>query len=91
MASSTISYTWRDKNALQGFRSGVSLHSHTNHSRETLDFLANFGNQYPVIRPLLTRWSANRNKVQAANQLRGELLDAADDRQTGLRPGEPAD
>ena len=55
MASSTISYTWRDKNALQGFRSGVSLHSHTNHSRETLDFLANFGNQYPLIRPLLTR------------------------------------
>ena len=55
MASSTISYTWRDKNALQGFRTGVSLHSHTNHSKETLDFLANFGNQYPVIRPLLTR------------------------------------
>ena len=55
MASSTISYTWREKNASQGFRTGVSLHSHTNHSRETLDFLANFGNQYPVIRPLLTR------------------------------------
>ena len=55
MASSTISYKWRDKNASQGFRTGVSLHSHTNHSRETLDFLANFGNQYPVIRPLLSR------------------------------------
>jgi hypothetical protein len=55
MASSTISYTWRDKNASQGFRSGVSLHSHTNHSRETLDFLANFGNQYPLMRPLLSR------------------------------------
>jgi hypothetical protein len=55
MASSTISYTWREKNASRGFRTGVSLHSHTNHSRETLDFLAKFGNQYPVIRPLLTR------------------------------------
>jgi hypothetical protein len=55
MASSTISYTWRDKNASQGFRSGVSLHSHTNRSKETLDFLANFGNQYPVMRPLLSR------------------------------------
>jgi hypothetical protein len=55
MARSTISYLWRDKKASQGFRSGVSLHSHTNQSKETLDFLANLGNQYPVIRPLLTR------------------------------------
>jgi hypothetical protein len=55
MASSTISYLWRDKDASKGFRSGVSLHSHTNQSKETLDFLANFGNQYPVMRPLLSR------------------------------------
>src|ERR1700691_3550853 len=55
MASSTISYLWRDKDAHEGFRSGVSLHSHTNQSQETLDFLANFGNQYPVMRPLLSR------------------------------------
>jgi hypothetical protein len=55
MASSTISYLWRDKNAPRGFRSGVSLHSHTNQSKETLDFLANFGNQFPIIRPLLAR------------------------------------
>ena len=55
MASSTISYVWRDHNAKQGFRTGVSLHSHTNQSQETLDFLANFGNQYPVMRPLLSR------------------------------------
>jgi hypothetical protein len=55
MAASTISYLWRDKKASQGFRSGVSLHSHTNQSHETLDFLANLGNQYPMIRPLLTR------------------------------------
>lgn len=55
MASSTISYLWRDSNATRGFRTGVSLHSHTNQSQETLDFLANFGNQYPVMRPLLSR------------------------------------
>ena len=55
MGHSTISYLWRDKLAAQGFRSGVSLHSHTNQSHETLDFLANFGNQYPVMRPLLAR------------------------------------
>jgi hypothetical protein len=55
MARSTISYLWRDKKASQGFRCGVSLHSHTSQSKETLDFLANLGNQYPLIRPLLTR------------------------------------
>lgn len=55
MARSTISYLWCDKNAVNGFETGVSLHSHTNQSRETLDFLANFGNQFPAIRPLLTR------------------------------------
>lgn len=55
MSNSSISYLWRDQSAPQGFRTGVSLHSHTNQSKETLDFLANFGNQYPVMRPLLTR------------------------------------
>ena len=55
MAQSTISYLWRDKNAPQGFRTGVSLHSHTNQSKETLDFLANLGNQVAAIRPLLSR------------------------------------
>jgi hypothetical protein len=55
MASSTISYLWRDPNAPKGFKSGISLHGHTNQSKETLDFLANFGNQYPVLRPLLSR------------------------------------
>lgn len=55
MANATISYLWRDKNAPQGFRTGISLHSHTNQSKETLDFLANVGNQYPAIRPFLSR------------------------------------
>lgn len=55
MASSTIAYLWRDRKAATGYRAGVSLHSHTNQSMETLDFLANFGNQYPILRPLLSR------------------------------------
>ena len=55
MAQSTISYLWRDQNASRGFRTGVSLHSHTNQSKETLAFLANFGNQFPVMRPLISR------------------------------------
>ncbi len=63
MASSTISYLWRDKNATQGFRSGVSLHSHTNQSKETLDFLANLGNTYPLIRPLLSRLERRSEEI----------------------------
>jgi hypothetical protein len=55
MPTSSISYLWRDTGAAKDFRTGVSLHSHTNQSTETLDFLANFGNQYPVMRPLLSR------------------------------------
>jgi hypothetical protein len=55
MARSTISYLWRDHNAPRGFRTGVSLHSHTNQSSETLDFLANLGNQFSVLRPFLSR------------------------------------
>ncbi len=55
MASSSISYLWRDQSAPKGFHTGVSLHGHTNQSQETLDFLANFGNQFPVMRPLLSR------------------------------------
>ncbi len=63
MPSSAISYLWRDKDAPKGFRTGVSLHSHTNQSRETLDFLANFGNQYPVMRPLLSRLERRAEQV----------------------------
>ena len=55
MGNATVSYLWRDQKAHQGFRTGVSLHSHSNQSRETLDFLANLGSTYSMIRPLLAR------------------------------------
>jgi hypothetical protein len=55
MAASTVSYLWRDQNAHKGFSTGVSLHSHTNQSKETLDFLANLGCKYSLIRPILAR------------------------------------
>jgi len=55
VVASTISYLWRNTKAPQGFQSGVSLHSHTNQSREPLSFLANFGKQFPAVQPLMTR------------------------------------
>jgi len=71
MPTSSISYLWRDKEAPKGFRTGVSLHSHTNQSRETLDFLANFGNQFPVMRPMLSRLE------RRAEQMHGVRVDYA--------------
>jgi len=71
MPNSTISYLWRDSEAPRGFRAGVSLHSHTNQSRETLDFLANFGNQFPVVRPLMSRLE------RRAEQIHGIRVDYA--------------
>jgi hypothetical protein len=63
MPTSSISYLWRDRSAPDGFRTGVSLHSHTNQSKETLDFLVNFGNQYPFMRPLLTRLETRSESI----------------------------
>jgi len=48
-----ISYLWKDQQACSEYTTGVSLHSHTNQSKETLDFLANLGAQYRLLRPIL--------------------------------------
>ena len=55
MPTSTISYLWRDAKAADAYKTGVSLHSHTNQSQETLDFVADWGGQFPVIKTLLAR------------------------------------
>ena len=39
MKGSQISYLWKNPDAARSFSTGVSLHSHTNRSRETLDFV----------------------------------------------------
>lgn len=47
-----ISYLWKEPDAGREYSTGVSLHSHTNQSKETLDFLANLGTQYRLLRPI---------------------------------------
>ena len=64
MANATVSYLWRDQKAHEGFRTGISLHSHTNQSRETLDFLANLGSKHALIRPLLRRLERRAERLQ---------------------------
>jgi hypothetical protein len=56
MLSSNVSYLWCEEKSPQGFESGVSLHSHTNQSNETLAFLSNFGDQFPLMRPWMRRF-----------------------------------
>jgi hypothetical protein len=53
--NNSVFYLWRNTNAHLGFRSGVSLHSHTNQSRETLKFLASLGARYSGMRRLMQR------------------------------------
>lgn len=55
MKSSSVFFLWRNAQACQGFRSGVSLHSHTNQSQETLKFLATLGTRYCLMRQLMQR------------------------------------
>src|SRR5271170_3851350 len=47
-----ISYLWKGPEVSRDYTTGVSLHSHTNQSKETLDFIANLGAQYKLLRPL---------------------------------------
>src|ERR1700742_1242253 len=55
MTGSRISYLWNNQRAAQGFASGVSLHSHTNRSKETLDFIVKLANENPVFRAIIRR------------------------------------
>jgi hypothetical protein len=58
--SQTVSYLWREPKAADGFRAGVSLHSHTNQSKETLDFIAELSTDWGVLQPLM-RWAEQRS------------------------------
>lgn len=47
--SSTIHLQWKDAPAAARFRTGVSLHSHTLHSREILDFIYQAATRAPIL------------------------------------------
>ncbi|WP_446745433.1 PHP domain-containing protein [Silvibacterium acidisoli] len=64
-----ISYMWKDADAAREYATGVSLHSHTNQSKETLDFLATFGKDYKLVRKLIqtAETRARRNHSVSIN------------------------
>jgi len=59
MSRSSISYLWREPEAAKGFTTGVSLHSHTNQSKETLDFISELSKDWSVLQPVM-RWAERR-------------------------------
>jgi hypothetical protein len=61
MSESSVSYLWREPKAAEGFRTGVSLHSHTNQSKETLDFIAEMSQDWGFLQPIM-RWAEGRSQ-----------------------------
>jgi len=59
MSQSSISYLWREPDAAKSFSTGVSLHSHTNQSQETLDFISELSKNWGMLQPLM-RWCESR-------------------------------
>ena len=49
MNASKLHFLWRDRAPLKQFRTGVSLHSHTLHSRETFAFLPRYAAGVPLL------------------------------------------
>lgn len=60
MSQSSISYLWREPDAAKGFTTGVSLHSHTNQSKETLDFISELAKDWGFLQPVM-RWAEHRS------------------------------
>jgi hypothetical protein len=60
MSQSSISYLWREPEAAKGFTTGVSLHSHTNQSKETLDFISELSKDWGFLQPVM-RWAERRS------------------------------
>lgn len=54
----TLHYLWRNERSRSSFRTAVSLHSHTLHSREALDFVPRISTHSFVLRRILAVWDA---------------------------------
>ena len=55
LASTKVSCIWRSADCTRGYRTGLSLHSHTRHSKEKLQFIPAFTEKWPVIQRALDR------------------------------------
>ena len=69
MISSTLSFEWRSAKRTKQFETGVSLHSHTYHSRELLGFIPRISKPIPGLR------TAVQHQADRYKRLHGEVLD----------------
>jgi hypothetical protein len=60
MSESSVSYLWREREAAKGFATGVSLHSHTNQSKETLDFIVELTDGKKILQAIM-KWAEDRS------------------------------
>jgi hypothetical protein len=64
---SQLSCLWKEPKAPRSYRSAVALHGHTNHSKEGLDFIA----QYAIRRPILK--AALATQVKRSQSIKVDL------------------
>jgi len=64
MTSSQIHLQWKDASAAGRFRTGVSLHSHTLHSRESLDFIYRAAAQAPILSAVVRHGERQYHKAK---------------------------
>ncbi len=55
MASTKVSCIWKNPNSARDYRTGISLHSHTRHSKEKLQFIPAFTEKWPILQRILDR------------------------------------
>lgn len=65
---SRISYFWKEPDARKPFSTGVSIHSHTNHSRESLSFVSILASRFAT-----AEWYLERHQRKALR--RGVAID----------------
>lgn len=64
--SSTIHLQWKDAEAAGRFRTAVSLHSHTLHSRESLDFIYHAATRAPILAAVVRHGERIYQKIHGA-------------------------
>ena len=63
--SEKISFLWDAPHCAHSFRTAVSLHGHTQHSRESLDFIPAFASRHAVLKWALGRQERRCTRIKA--------------------------
>jgi hypothetical protein len=66
MRASTVQFVWREPRSTASFHSAVSLHGHTMHSQECLNFLPRYLHLAPVVSQIVSRYQRAPHNVDFA-------------------------